>query len=72
MDTLKEYYDSLPIINRKRLFIDKIVKETGRNIVTVYRWINGECKPQSKLERRLLSKFTGIAQKRLFPKDQDQ
>lgn len=65
-----EFYENLPTMDDKRAFIDKVISETGKNRVSVYRWINGDFQPEAKLERKLISDITGIPEETLFPKNQ--
>lgn len=67
LNPLREYYDKLPIIDRKKEFVERVVKETGKNETTIYRWINGEFQPASKLERELIARITRISERKLFP-----
>lgn len=66
--TLKEFYENQPTSTRKKAFIDKLVKKTGKSEVNIYRWINGVFEPNSLLDRKLIAKMTGISEDVLFPK----
>ena len=62
MNALREYYDSLP--DPKAELKKKLLKATGRDETTITRWINGT-KPNSKVERQIISQITGLTLKQL-------
>ena len=63
---LKDYYDSLAVEDPRVQLRNKLAKECGVTIMTVYRWINGEIIPD-KLKREKISEIVGIAVDELFP-----
>lgn len=66
--TLKEYVELLEIktVAPKRDFIAMIERLTGKEDVTVYRWINEESIP-NKADRNLISDVAGIPVEELWP-----
>lgn len=62
---LKDYINSLP--NVKNDTIKKLAEITCSSIVSVYRWINGECEP-SPLKKKIIAEYLGMSVDELFEK----
>lgn len=63
--TIQDYYQSLSK-DTKRDFRKKIEKKTGRNYVTVYRWIRLQT-PASFIEKNYIASLIGKPVDELFP-----
>lgn len=63
---LKNYYDNLTVEDPRVQFRNKLAKECGVTIMTVYRWINGEVIPD-KLKREKIAEIVGVSVDELFP-----
>lgn len=64
--TLRDYYNGLSE-EQKVDFRDKVVKETGRNTATFYRWVNDQNRP-SYSDQKLIARMAGQRAKEMFPK----
>lgn len=63
--TLKDYYNNLSE-EEKIEFRDGILKRTGRNTVTFYRWVNDVNRP-SYSDQKLIARLAGAKVKEMFP-----
>jgi DNA-binding XRE family transcriptional regulator len=63
--TLKDYYEKVPR-GQKKKFRKEVAKVCFVTELNVYKWINGEYRPD-ELKKRALSKLVEIPVEELFP-----
>jgi hypothetical protein len=63
--TLRDYYNELSD-KEKAEFRDKVIKKTGRNMTTYYRWLN-DCNRPSYNDQKAIARVAGVPVRELFP-----
>lgn len=63
--TLKDYYNGLSDAEKAE-FRQKVIKKTRRNIVTFYRWVNGQYRPGYN-DQKIIGRMAKTPIKELFP-----
>jgi hypothetical protein len=64
--TLKDYYYGLSDEDRAD-FKEKVIRRTGRNVVTFYRWLREKNRPSSYNDQKAIARIAGVPVRELFP-----